>query len=187
MAFDQQIIEDDVDDAAGKIGGHGKLGIPAAPLGGVDDHGEDGKEGAAHDDPEILHGGLVGVLIAAGEGHDLGREDHEDHGNHGAQENRQHQGGEEDLIGVFPALLPLAAGDQGGNGNIEAEEEGQGDKLRLIRQAHGGDSIAAHGGDHHGIDHAGQGHEKTFRHGGPGNGECSPGHEAGRRLIHMNI
>ena len=176
IAADEQIIEQHVDHAAGQVGDHGEAGIAAPPLGRVDHHGQHVENRAPHDDPEVFHRRLVGIGVAAGQGHHPGRENHEHRRNDRAQHQRQSQGGGQHMVGALPVSFSLSAGHQGGHGDVDAEKQGQGDKLGLVGEPHSRHGVAAQGGNHHGVDHARQGHKKALRHGGPGHRDGLPGH-----------
>ena len=171
MPFNQEVIEDDVDDAAGQIGGHGKPGISAAPLRRIDNHGNDVEEETAHDDLKILDRRLVGIGVASGKRHDLRGKCDEEDGDQHAKEQRQQQGSPYNFMRTLLILFAFAPGDQGGNRHVDPDKQGQPDKLRLCRQPGGGYRIAAQLGYHHGIDHSGKRHEKAFHHRRPGDGQ----------------
>jgi len=134
------------------------------------------------------------VLVALSGGKDslalmleLGRQGYKEGGDADAEHQHHPQGRQGDLIGVLPALLPLAAGDQGGDGHIDPDKQGQPDKLRLGGEPDRGHRIAAQGCDHHGVNDPGQGHKKAFDHRGPGDGDrfqghLLPGHSGGIRF-----
>ena len=171
MPFDQQIVEDDVDDAADQVGRHGELCVSASALGGIDDHGDDIEKSAAHDDPEINDRRLMRVRVAARRFHHPGRKHHKKHGHDNTGDTGQDDRRQQDLVGGLPALLPLPARDQGGNRHVDTEKDRQSDELGLVRQSDRGDGIAAERGHHHGVDHAGKCHKKALCHCRPGNGQ----------------
>ena len=180
--LDQQPVKNDIHDTGNEIRAHGEAGIAAAALGRVDDHGDDVEEHAAHDDPEIFHGGLMGIFIAAGKAHHLRREDNKKHREQRTEPDREPQGGEGDFIGIGLIPLSLASGNEGGYRDIDAEKDSQPDELRLSRQPRGRYGIGTELSHHHRVNHAGEHNKKAFHHSRPGNGERLAGHAlAGRQ------
>ena len=154
MAVDEQIVADDVHAVGDNVGAHSDLGVSSAPLSCIDDHGDHVEDHSAGDDAEVGDGRGVGVFCCSCQAenrfckYDSQQADHD----------RQHKGDEErlnqDAVGAFPVAFALSPCDDGGNGYVHGDKNGEANEFRLSRQAHGGDGIRTQRADHDGVNHA---------------------------------
>ena len=109
MPLDQEIISDHIDHIGSHVGTHGDLRVSGTALGGVDRHGNDIEDHAAHDDPEIQNCALLGVLIGTAEADNRFRKDNSRRADHDSHNDRKDDRDQKNLIRAGPVFLTAAS------------------------------------------------------------------------------
>ena len=172
MALNQEIISDHIDHVRSHVGSHGDLRVSGTALGGVDGHGDDVEDHAAHDDPKIQDRALLSVLVGTAEADDRLRKNHRRYADQNSDNDCEDQRHQENLVRADPVFLTATSRHQGRYGYVHGDKDAQADEFRLRCQTYCRHRVCADGAHHQRVHHARQGNKKGLHHRGPSHLEC---------------
>ena len=172
MTLNQEIISDHIDHVRSHVGSHGDLRVSGTALGGIDGHGNDVEDHAAHDDPEIQDRALLSVLVGTAEADDRFRKNHRRYADQNSDNDCEDQRHQENLVRADPVFLTATSRHQGRYGYVHGDKDAQADEFRLRCQTYCRHRVCADGAHHQRVHHARQGNKKGLHHRRPSHLEC---------------